>query len=150
METAAGRVSQERRQDFVSDGLVFGEERGVDKCPHETAVFPVVRRASVHGGSVDGKEISAGSGEDLFLDMKIHFSVQYVNKFQFIMPVGNHLQMGLGRYGTGGDLDRRQSSLCRRDDCGGAFQYVRTDHKNLRLQFLQSVRTISKGNVRYL
>ena len=44
------------------------------------------------------------------------------------MPVGNHLQMGLGRYGTGGDLDRRQSSLCRRDDCSGAFQYVRTDH----------------------
>ena len=102
METAAGRVSQERRQDFVSDGLVFGEERGVDKRPYEAAVFSVVRRASVHGGSVDGKEISAGSGEDLFLDMEIHFSVQYVNKFQFIMPVGNHLQVGLGRYGADG------------------------------------------------
>ena len=102
METAAGRVSQERRQDFVSDGLVFGEERGVDKCPHETAVFPVVRRASMHGGSVDSKEIPAGGGEKLFFDMEIHFSVQYVNKFQFIMPVGNHLQVGLGRYGADG------------------------------------------------
>lgn len=149
-ETAAGRISQKRRQKPVSDGLIFCQEGRVDKRPYEAAVFSVVRRASVHGGSVDGKEISAGSGEDLFLDMEIHFSVQYVNKFQFIMTVGNHLQMGLGRYGTGDDLDRRQSSLCRRDDCGGAFQYVRTDHKNLRLQFLQSVRTISKGNVRYL
>ncbi len=102
METAAGRVSQERRQDFISDGLVFGEERGVDKCPYETAVFPVVRRASMHGRSVNSKEIPAGSGEDLFLDMEIHFSVQYVNKFQFIMPVGNHLQVGLGRYGADG------------------------------------------------
>ena len=78
------------------------EERGVDKCPHETAVFPVVRRASMHGGSVDSKEIPAGGGEKLFFDMKIHFSVQYVNKFQFIMPVGNHLQVGLGRYGADG------------------------------------------------
>lgn len=66
------------------------------------------------------------------------------------MPVGNHLQMGLGRYGTGGDLDRRQSSLCRRDDCGGAFQYVRTDHIKPRVAILQSVKTVSKGNVRYL
>ena len=122
----------------------------MDKRPYEAAVFSVVRRASVHGGSVYGKEISAGSGEDLFLDMKIHFSVQYVNKFQFIMPVGNHLQMGLGKYGAGGDRDRRQSSFCGRDDRSGAFQYVRTDHKNLGLQFLQSVRTVSKGNVRYL
>ena len=106
--------------------------------------------ASVHGGSVYGKEISAGSGEDLFLDMEIHFSVQYVNKFQFIMPVGNHLQMGLGRYGTGGDLDRRQSSLCGRDDCGGAFNTSGLIIRNLRLRFLQSVKTVSKGNVRYL
>ena len=121
METVAGRISQKRRQEPVSDGLIFCQEGRVDKRPYEAAVFSVVRRASVHGGSVDGKEISAGSGEDLFLDMEIHFSVQYVNKFQFIMPVGNHLQMGLGRYGTCGDLDRRQSSFCGRDDRSGAF-----------------------------
>jgi len=150
METAAGCIPQKRRQKPVSDGLIFCQEGRVDKRPYEAAVFSVVRRASVHGGSVYGKEISAGSGEDLFLDMKIHFSVQYVNKFQFIMPVGNHLQMGLGKYGAGGDRDRRQSSFCGRDDRSGAFQYVRTDHKNLGLQFLQSVRTVSKGDVRYL
>ena len=101
-ETAAGRISQKRRQKPVSDRLIFCQEGRVDKRPYEAAVFSLVRRASVHGGSVYGKEISAGSGEDLFLDMKIHFSVQYVNKFQFIMPVGNHLQVGLGRYGADG------------------------------------------------
>ena len=120
-ETAAGCISQKRRQKPVSDGLIFCQEGRVDKRPYEAAVFSVVRRASVHGGSVYGKEISAGSGEDIFLDMEIHFSVQYVNKFQFIMPVGNHMQVGLGRYGTCGDLDRRQSSFCGRDDRSGAF-----------------------------
>ena len=149
METAAGRVSQERRQDFVSDGLVFGEERGVDKCPHETAVFPVVRRASMHGGSVDSKEIPAGGGEKLFFDMKIHFSVQYVNSSSScqweIICRWAWEDMVLMVAEIGGE-----DPLAEGMTAAALFNASGLIIRNLRLRFLQSVKTVSKGNVRYL